>query len=56
MISEYPSNFIPKDAKILIGVDYGKDGTTTTVKGFFKDGVYHIQEIETKPDTARKSS
>jgi hypothetical protein len=45
--SEFPSNFIPKDAEILIGVDIS-NGKETTIKGFYLDGIYHIQEITEK--------
>lgn len=43
-ISYYPRNVVPKDAEHIIGVDLS-NGVETTVKGFFLNGVYHIQEI-----------
>ena len=43
-ISEFPRDFIPKDAKILVGVDIS-DGKEITVKGFYLNGEYHIQEV-----------
>jgi len=44
-ISQYPFNYIPAGAKILIGIDEGSSDGDCTVKGFYKDGEYHIQEI-----------
>lgn len=45
-ISDYPSDFIPEGAVVILGVDYSKDGDCT-VKGFYdpKTGEYHIQEV-----------
>lgn len=46
-ISEYPSNFIPKDAKIFVGVDMGAPDGDCTVRGFRDvDGTFHIQEVD----------
>lgn len=46
-ISEYPADFIPKDGRIFVGVDYAAEGSDCTVKGFRdKNGVIHIQEVE----------
>lgn len=43
-LSEGPSNYIPKDAEIVIGVDYST-GVDCTVKGFIdEDGSIYIQE------------
>lgn len=44
-LSPYPSNFIPEGAELLLGVDPAAVGGDTTVKGFYKDGEFHIQEI-----------
>jgi hypothetical protein len=46
-ISPYPATYIPKDAKIILAVDEGsKEGDLgCEVKGFYLDGVFHIQEI-----------
>jgi len=46
-ISDYPSNYIPRDAEIFIGIDYAKEDGDCTVKGFRdKDGAFHIQGVE----------
>lgn len=45
-ISDYPADFIPKDAKLIIGIDEGSPDGDCTVKGFYKDGEYHIQSVE----------
>lgn len=44
--SKYPKDFIPADAKCIIGIDESKDGDCT-VKGFFdpKENKVYIQEI-----------
>lgn len=46
-LSEYASNFIPKDAKIFLVTGHGSLDGDCTVKGFYdpKTGKYHIQEI-----------
>ena len=44
-VSEYPSDFMPKDSKIIYGLDKGAGDTSCEVKGFCKDGVFHIQEV-----------
>lgn len=44
--SDYPADFIPKGAKLLIGVDKASPDGECTVKGFYKDGEYHIQSVE----------
>ena len=44
--SEYPSNFIPADCEVFIGVDYASPDKDCTVRGFYKDGEFHIQEVE----------
>ena len=43
-VSEYPKDFIPAGAKEYIGHDIA-EGLDWTVKGFYLDGEYHIQEI-----------
>lgn len=45
-VSDYPADYIPAGAEIIIGGDYSKDGCCT-VKGFYdiKTGEYHIQEV-----------
>lgn len=46
-ISNYPSNYIPKDGRIFIGVDMASKDGDCTVKGFYKsDGSIHVQEVE----------
>lgn len=44
--SDYPSDFIPAGAAVILGVDMATD-EDYTVKGFFdpSTGEYHIQEI-----------
>lgn len=44
--SPYPSNFIPKGARIYVGMDCSSDERVAIVKSFVLDGVMHIQEIE----------
>jgi hypothetical protein len=44
--SEYRADFIPEVGTVLIGVDRAKDGSGCTVKGFYKDGEYHVQSVE----------
>ena len=44
--SDYPADFIPNAAKLIIGVDEGSKDGDCTVKGFYKDGEYHIQSVE----------
>ena len=44
--SPYPSDFIPKDGEVFVGVDMGSPDGDYTVKGFFKDGAWHIQSFE----------
>ena len=48
-ISEYPNNFVPAGAKIIIGVDEASPDGDCTVRGFCKDGVFHIQEVGNEP-------
>lgn len=43
-LSEYPCNYIPKDAEAFISVDPAGKDSDCTVKGFYKDGKLHIQE------------
>lgn len=54
--SEYPGYFIPKEGIAVTGVDESKNGdSNATVKGFMKDGVFHIQEIiYDKPERLEK--
>ncbi len=42
--SPYPANVVPAGARVITGFDKA-DGTDTTVKGFYLNGEYHIQEI-----------
>jgi len=46
-ISPFPSNYIPKEGEVFIGIDYASDGDCT-VRCFYErlTGEYHIQEIE----------
>ena len=42
-----PANYIPAGATIITGYDESNgDDYGCTVRGFYKDGVFHIQEIE----------
>lgn len=47
-ISEYPSNLVPKGAKIIIGVDPASPDGDCTVRGFYdpKTGELHVQEVD----------
>ena len=49
--SKYPSDFIPAGAEVFIGVDQGSPDGDCTVKGFYKNGVFHVQEIEHSKST-----
>ena len=49
--SEYPKDFIPRGGEIFIGVDPASQDGDCTVKGFYKDGVFHVQEVEYSKDT-----
>jgi hypothetical protein len=49
-VSEYPEEYIPVGAIDIIGYDKASDAEYT-VKGFFLDGKYYIQEV-----TKRKNS
>jgi hypothetical protein len=40
------SGFVPTDGKIFVGCDYGSGDMSCEVKGYFKDGILHIQEIK----------
>ncbi|MGI2201041.1 hypothetical protein [Shewanella baltica] len=44
-VSQYPSNFIPAAAKEFVYDERDIDGGISTVKGFYIDGVFHIQEV-----------
>ena len=44
--SDYPDNYIPAGARTFIGVDPASQDGECTVKGFYKDGEYHIQSVE----------
>lgn len=45
-ISEFPFNYIPKDAVVFTGIDVSEDGICK-VTGFIEDSVIvHIQEVE----------
>ena len=50
-ISGYPSDFIPAGAELIVGIDEGSPDGGCTVKGFFKDGEYHIQSVEYRKDS-----
>jgi len=43
--SKYPPNFVPRGATPVIGVDRGVPDGDYTCRGFYKDGVFNIQEI-----------
>ena len=42
--SEYPADFIPAEGKLIICVDQASSDRDSTVRGFYKEGFYHIQE------------
>lgn len=46
-VSQYPSNFIPAAAKEFVYDECEGNDVTVTVKGFYLDGVFHIQEVVT---------
>jgi hypothetical protein len=43
--SEYPSDFIPFGAIAFVSTDEGSPDGDCTIKGFYFDGVLHLQEI-----------
>ena len=44
--SPYPADFVPKDSEpFVFGVDSGAPGGDCCVRGFYKDGEIHVQEI-----------
>lgn len=43
--SEFPKDYIPADGKVFVGIDYGDADCGCEVKGFYKDGIWHVQEI-----------
>ena len=43
--SDYPVNYIPNGAKEFIGFDPASTDSGCFVKGFYKNGEYHIQNI-----------
>ena len=47
-ISPYPTDFIPNGSKLIIGLDEASPNgdSNCCVKGFYKDGKYHVQKIE----------
>ena len=52
--SPYPKDFIPEGAVPIVNYDPACEDGDCTVKGFYKDGKYHIQEvIYRKPDQGR---
>jgi len=44
--SKYPPNFIPRGATPVIGIDQGSPDGDCTCRGFYKDGVFHVQEVK----------
>ena len=46
--SDYSADFIPAQGKLIIGTDIGSPSGDCTVKGFYKDGIYHVQELTWK--------
>lgn len=47
MRSEYPSNYIPADAKPITSMDLATgDDHTCVANLFIKDGVIHLQEVK----------
>jgi hypothetical protein len=41
----YPVDFIPAESKLIISVDHGSPGGDCTVKGYYENGIYYIQEV-----------
>lgn len=41
-----PANFIPAGGTPFIGIDYGSKDYSAAVKGYMKDGIITIQEVE----------
>jgi hypothetical protein len=50
--SDYPTDFIPNGAEIFVGIDYASPDSDCTVKGFYIDGEFHIQEIDYGENTS----
>lgn len=44
--SEYPTDLVPAGGETFIGIDEGSPDGDCTVKGFYKDGEFHIQGCE----------
>lgn len=46
-ISDYPENYIPNGAQIIVAYDEGSKYGDCSIKAFFdpKTGEYHIQEV-----------
>ena len=45
-LSDYPPDYIPNEAKGFIGFDPASTDSGCFVKGFYKNGEYHIQNFE----------
>lgn len=43
--SEFPENFVPKEAVSFSSYDAGEGDSSVAVKGFYLNGVIHVQEI-----------
>ena len=46
-ISEYPTDFIPNGGIPIIGTDWASPNSDTSVcvRGFYEDGILHIQSV-----------
>jgi hypothetical protein len=44
--SAYPVGFIPQGASLFTGTDKGLAGVGYIVRGFYKEGEYHIQSVD----------
>ncbi|WP_372809354.1 hypothetical protein [Litorivivens sp.] len=44
--SDCPADFIPAGSKVFVGIDEGSPDGDCTVKGFYKDGEFHVQSVE----------
>ncbi len=55
-VSNFPPDFIPKDAKPFTRWDPAAKGKDCTVRGFFLNGEVHIQSVEYREERTGKQN